>query len=350
MERLAERSRPTASTSEPERKDADSRKPSPALGRFPRAQHWFAAAAAALFVAGLFVRLTVADRVIGTSTIYYATPWSILAALAGIRAWHERRLRNDRAAFGWILTMILCGVTWVNCAWYSRAQRVTGETVRVVTWNMAHGNRGLAGIVHSLAELDPDIAILIEADPKKTNVRAIFEREFPDRHVSMLGGGIVLVSRWPSGESVPYHVGEMDVESRIRQIPVETPYGEWIVFSVDLGSNPYYLRQASIRELSRLIERVGDKPVIVAGDFNTPLDSVHFQWLRDIGLTELFEASGSGYLPTWPTPIPVLSLDQIWVSRHLRPVRCVREWDARSDHAGVVGTVVAPSLESLGHR
>ena len=120
------------------------------------------------------------------------------------------------------------------------------------------------------------------------------------------------------------------------------------MFCVDLGSSPFYLRAASIRELARLVERVGDQPVIVAGDFNTPLDSVHYQWLRDIGLSELFEASGSGYLPTWPTPIPVLSLDQIWVRRTLKPLACVREWDRHSDHAGVIGTIAPPPQEVNG--
>lgn len=350
MERLAESPCSTVASPAPANETVVSAVDQSRTGWFWRTRKSVANVAAMLFVAGLLIRLTVADRVLVASTIYYATPWSILAALAGIRAIYERSRRNPRASLGWMLAAAACGGTWLGATWHSRGQRVSGETVRIVTWNMAHGGRGLPGIVHALAEEDPDIAILVEADPRRTNVRAIFEKEFPDRHVSLLGGGIVLVSRWPSGESLPYHVGEPEVESRIRQIPVETPWGEWMVFCVDLGSSPFYLREASLRELSRLIERVGDTPVIVAGDFNTPLDSVHYQWFRDLGLTELFEASGSGYLPTWPTPIPVLSLDQIWVSQALKPVLCVREWDRHSDHAGVVGTVVAPAGERLGTR
>jgi endonuclease/exonuclease/phosphatase family metal-dependent hydrolase len=220
---------------------------------------------------------------------------------------------------------------------------LTSETgIKVVTWNMAHGFHGFEGMVHDLAALNPDIAVAIEADPKDTDTRPIFQKAFPDHHVTIMGGGIVLVSRWPAGETRPYHVGDPSQDSRIREVDVETPYGTWTVFGVDLASSPYYSRHRTYEELAAHIAARSDRPVIVAGDFNTPVDSVHYEHFRKLGLKELFLTAGQGYLPTWPAPTPVLSLDQIWVNDKLKPVECHREWSWHSDHAGAVGTVAAP--------
>jgi endonuclease/exonuclease/phosphatase (EEP) superfamily protein YafD len=298
---------------------------------------WLPSLAAAMFLIGLAIRLTVGDRLLVASTIYYATPWSILAALAFIKAWYERRRIIPFRA--WLAASGICGLLWLSGSLYSRTQTATGPTVRVIQWNMAHGNRGLPGLVDRLAELDPDIAILIEADPQRLDVRAVFEGAFPDRHVTMMGGGIALVSRWPAGESIPFHVGYAANDARIREIDVQTPYGPWTVFAVDLDSNPFYLREKAIRELAELVDRRNDRPVIVAGDFNTPLDSAFYDDFRALGLQEIFQSAGTGYLHTWPVPLPVLSLDQVWVNARLKPISCERKWAWRSDHAAVIGTV-----------
>jgi endonuclease/exonuclease/phosphatase (EEP) superfamily protein YafD len=207
---------------------------------------------------------------------------------------------------------------------------------------VAHGKHGFPQAIAALAEMEPDLAIVVEADPKEMNVegiRSTFRTAFPEHQVSTLGGGLVLVSRWPSGRSHPYQIGEKESECRVREIDVQTPHGTWTVFAIDFGSNPLYDRGPAYSELAKLIERRNDHPVIVAGDFNTPLDSTHYQHFRDLSLREAFLTAGSGYLPTWPLPLPVMSLDQLWMNEHLTPVRCDREWSIRSDHAAVVGRV-----------
>lgn len=296
---------------------------------------WLAACAASLFWIGLLVRLTIADRFEGANTLFYALPWSILAALAVTVACCERRRPQKRRR--WLIGGLLCGIVWLYGAWYARAGVTTEPTVRVVLWNMAHGKRGFSGAAAALAEMKPDIAILIEADPKKGKIRETLQEHFPDHKVSLLGAGIVLVSRWSSGVSTPYQVGDEERECRIREIDIETPLGEWTLFGVDFGSSPFYDRGPAYEDLARYIARRNDRPVIVAGDFNTPLDSVHYQRFRDLGLREAFETAGTGYKPTWPLPLPVLSLDQIWVSDQIQPVNANREWSIRSDHAAVIG-------------
>jgi hypothetical protein len=283
--------------------------------------------------------LTVVDRIVGLSTLFYATPWSVLGGLAAIVVILERKRGRRRAALYWVAPALICGVVWVASAWYGRANAVPPDAARVIVWNIAHGKHGFRQAVVALAEMKPDIAIVIEGDPADQDIRGTFQQAFPDHQVSLLGGGIVLVSRWPSGESSPYQVGDAETECRVREIDIQTPSGTWTVFGIDLGSNPLYDRGPAFRELARLIERRSDHPVIIAGDFNTPLDSVHYEEFRDLGLREAFQTAGDGYLPTWPLPLPVLSLDQLWMNEHLTPIRCERLWRIRSDHAAVVGFI-----------
>jgi vancomycin resistance protein VanJ len=295
-------------------------------------------AAIALFCLGLLVRLTVRDRILVANTIYYATPWSVLCALGIVSAfWTKSRLRR-RWATAIAMTALACGAMWVWSAWLFRAAPSDGNGIRVMTWNLSHGRWGLAGLAAEAARLNPDLGVFIEADPSRLDVRAIMKAAFPKHHVFLLGGGIVLVSRWPGGEARAYQIGSGEVESRIREIDLATPGGIWTVFSCDISSNTLYQREPHFRELASRIAGCPN-PVLIAGDFNTPLDSVHLDHLRALGLVEAFETGGSGYLPTWPVPLPVLSLDQIWMSTQFQPVHCVRRWHWRTDHAAVIATI-----------
>jgi endonuclease/exonuclease/phosphatase (EEP) superfamily protein YafD len=284
-------------------------------------------------------RLTVRDCVLVANTIFYATPWSVLCVLGVLSSlW----LRSRSVGRWWIrgvaITAAACGGMWMWSAWSFRSVPGDMSGVRVVTWNLSHGKWGLEGLAAAAATLKPDLAVFVEADPSRKDVRAIFKAAFPEHHVFLLGGGIVLVSRWPGGEARAYQIGSEDVESRIREIELETPWGTWTIFGCDIASNTLYQREPHFRELASQIAKF-PHPVIMAGDFNTPLDSMHLDKLRSLGLTEAFESSGSGYLPTWPVPVPVLSLDQIWMSKDFKPVHCVRQWNWRTDHAAVIATI-----------
>jgi vancomycin resistance protein VanJ len=322
--------------------------PAPPADRIPQRRWRRAVTYACLGMAltGLVIRLTVRDRFLIGNTIYYATPWSVLCVLMLVAA---RGLRNAprqrQIRTGLRVLALACAVAWAATAWSVTPTSSHPGALRIVTWNLAHGRWGLKGLAAAVAELKPDIAILVEADPSRMDVRAIFHEAFPEYHVAILGSGIVVVSRWPGGEARAYQMGGEKAESRIREIDLATPWGSWTVFACDMASNTLYQREPHFSELAA---RIGQRtnPVIVAGDFNTPLDSIQFDQFRKLGLKESFETAGSGYLPTWPVPCPVLSLDQIWVSSALRPVCCVREWNWRTDHAASVATVMVPEDQS----
>lgn len=51
--------------------------------------------------------------------------------------------------------------------------------------------------------------------------------------------------------------------------------------------------------------------------------------------TQAFEEVGPGWPGTWPSPLTVMDLDQVWVNRHVRVRRCELDHTRRSDHAAI---------------
>jgi endonuclease/exonuclease/phosphatase (EEP) superfamily protein YafD len=108
-------------------------------------------------------------------------------------------------------------------------------------------------------------------------------------------------------------------------------------FEIRLREN----RSRAFAQLDELIAAHRDEPLIVMGDFNTPRESVHFDsWRRE--MREPFATAGHGFAETWPIPLPVLALDQMWLGGRWRAVHCELGWSLQSDHRAIITDLVAP--------
>lgn len=108
---------------------------------------------------------------------------------------------------------------------------------------------------------------------------------------------------------------------------------------VDFSPSPTRTRRVPFEKLYPLIEKYADKRLILAGDFNTPADSVYFDPVR-AKLKNAFETAGRGNADTWPSLLPVLAIDQVWLSPGLRAVACKNRSSIYSDHCMVVTDIV----------
>jgi endonuclease/exonuclease/phosphatase (EEP) superfamily protein YafD len=161
----------------------------------------------------------------------------------------------------------------------------------------------------------------------------------------MLGGGVVCLTKERPGEGIAVR---LPVQGQYRRLDVVAADQRLTLFIVDMRSNPFVSRRECLLQLAEDADALGDRPLVVVGDFNTPSDSAHFDPLR-IGHRHAFEASGSGYSATWPVPLPVLCLDHIWINRWVDVSKCRHDWSSASDHRPVLAelTVVpASSTES----
>jgi endonuclease/exonuclease/phosphatase family metal-dependent hydrolase len=231
-------------------------------------------------------------------------------------------------------------------------------TIRFLTWNV-HGCVGRDGVcdpdrVASVLEAaQPDISALQEIDNRtRAAARDPFSyfgelfgwKTVSARTLTAKDGhyGHIVLSRWPI-ESL----GEIDLSVRWREPrkaivgAIASPRGRIVVIAAHLGLLPYERR----RQFARLRERIaaiGERPLVVLGDFN----DFPGRGLAERSLCPPLDATPE--LPTYPSRLPLLPLDRIWISKPLELVTIVTLRDAQrvSDHLPLIASLRLPQAAS----
>lgn len=283
-------------------------------------------------MAAVIVRCTVLDRLHGYLLLYYLTPWPAIAVGAGVCAtyWFRRGCRFIAALL--VLLSLTTAFAWLAHDWQWRPDtRARGE-LRIVHWNVDRPDRRQPGTMRWLAAQDADIIAIAEREPKKKDTIERWQTGFPGYRLVPARGETLCLVR---GEVLSVVENEIhSYKSYGTSIRVRVRGREITVLQVDINGTPWVSRSEALGQLLAVVQRHRGENLILVGDFNTPLDSVFIAPFRQ-EMTNAFEAAGSGCAATWPMPFPVLSLDQIWTSPSLRPVRCEHLGSWRSDHRAV---------------
>ena len=299
----------------------------------------------ALIVAGgVALRVTVKDGFAPLAPAFYALSVPVLvtlgvaAAVCTVMACGVR-LTFKRLALGLSLAL----VAGLYAAVFLFQDATFDDRPRVMTWNAAHGTFGWEGVADALAANDPTLAVLIESgdEPEEGEASAsvggtaaFWRGRFPDHFLARPGAGLTVLSRGPLGRS---ELVELTGGGTAAVVRAKLSGERVFVVAVDLPATPTADRGAPLRELAELVEGLAEgRPVILAGDFNTPPDSVHFAPLRRAGFHQAFERHGSGYAATWPVPAPALHLDHVWLSAGFDVGEAWHGWTAHSDHRPVL--------------
>jgi vancomycin resistance protein VanJ len=222
--------------------------------------------------------------------------------------------------------------------------RAAGSNLRVITLNCAIGNRLAAAEVATFA---PDI-VLLQESPGRSEVEKLARRLFGADAGVAYGVDASLIAR---GRVVP---GELptDLRGYFVHARVTFPTGPVIevvstrlvpaVFRADLWSPDCWREQAENRRRRReqvraIAQRIGSSalPVIVGGDFNAPQGDAVFQLLRPT-FHDSFAEGGVGWGNTIINDLPVLRIDQIWVSDAFHARAVVARRTRYSDHRMVI--------------
>jgi len=98
-------------------------------------------------------------------------------------------------------------------------------------------------------------------------------------------------------------------------------------------------RQLLTRQLRQIVTALPhSKSLIVAGDFNAPQGDKIFTYLPAT-LYDTFAASGKGLGNTLLNDIPVLRIDQIWVSPEFVTIQSFARKTGASDHRMVISDI-----------
>ncbi|MEN6627955.1 MAG: endonuclease/exonuclease/phosphatase family protein [Candidatus Sumerlaeia bacterium] len=273
---------------------------------------------------GLLVRLTVRDRVPVVSVFYYALPAVVQAALVIVAGASWGLRRKWRLAAPCAIGAAALLAWWHHGVFYANAATPAAGP-RIVFWNIARGAMGVDAIVARIRREDPDVIAFAEA--ARVDNTGFWARQFPGYCVSNCHGGLIVIARGTiSGEQYK----RFD-NARCLTVRIETAGLTFRLAVADVMSNPLQSRGVPLGQLYEFSTAWPDAPLVVVGDFNTPADSVFFDSWRE-KMNHGFEQAGQGCFASWPIPLPVIAIDQVWVGRALKCGYCrlISTW--LSDH------------------
>lgn len=295
------------------------------------------AAAVVVWGVGTLLLVTVQDAVPVLSGVYYALPIPVLAFAGGIACVASLRWAKDcRITAACLLLLEMQLIVWGGQVFHGSGVEPSIDSMRFVFWNVCRGNFGYDAAARELAGSDADIIALVEAT-EQAEYADFWTSRIPGYSARRLGSGMMILCR---GEILAVQPGNVTVSEepeavcRYRVISLRVDGIEMRVLLVDVKSDPLMFRKPAFERLAKLAGELSDQPLIVAADFNTPINSVWVDLLRR-PLTNSFEAAGDGYRETWPTFFPVLCLDQVWANGQVLWQRSRNGWSLRSDHRSV---------------
>lgn len=332
----------------------------------------------ALLIAWLLLRL-VGESWWVTIVGLYAPPVGFLfpapLVIAVAWAWAPRRILLLQAFSLLFAIFALMGLHLGSVGTESVSD---ASAIRLVSYNIDVGSRGVPNIVAQVQKLNPNLVLLQEAEG---DLAAELTAAFPGWHTDFRGQFFV-ASRFPltsvyEPPPLHYQAGEGgaaqagDGGAHFVRYTIATPLGLVDVFTVHTTSPREGLEdmrgQGFLHELraghflfgqgvDRLVfntyrrgrqvqglaaaARASARPVIIAGDTNLPGLSRIFR--KNLGdFDDAFAAAGRGFGYTYPSRLPSMRIDRILTNGKLRAVD-FRIGDTRaSDHFCVGATITA---------
>jgi endonuclease/exonuclease/phosphatase family metal-dependent hydrolase len=233
-----------------------------------------------------------------------------------------------------------------------------GGPLRVATYNILAGERGLKGLADTLSLLDADLIALEEVDvgtrrsgraDQATRLAATLKlRHVFIPHFDYQGGqfGLALLSKHPISRVQRVRVkgirlSVLDATVRLPGATVRVIVVHFTVtFPFRSDAEQSLTDAARLREAEAALALVKATkgPVLVLGDMNDDTGSPPYELFRPL-MQDSCEVSGAGLAKTWNSALPVTRIDYVWASRHFKVLGCRTEPSTASDHLPVVATL-----------
>lgn len=291
------------------------------------------------------------DRWWFATLLLYGPRWLALLPLAGFvlaAAWYRRWTLSLTIALQMLLGFQFLGLNVPWPAFGSEAQ--AGYAVRVLTCNV-HFDELDVGAMHELVrQIKPDIVALQGFSP--SNHASLFAKE---TWQIKLAGHLCLASRYPIVVEEELRDSDFEIEdSGAARYFIATPRGVVCVANLHLASPRdgleeiiqshgassgrlvanIALRRRQSEKASRWLKAIPG-PVLIAGDFNTVLESRIYQDLWS-GYCNAFTSAGTGIGNTHFTRKTAVRIDHLLAGPGWYCVRCWVEAFVGSSHRPLV--------------
>ena len=275
----------------------------------------------------LIVHIFLKDRFFISYVLFYATPLPVIVCFSSFCAYSHRKSKKTLIALS-ILTLAL-GFFWISSSYsFNKPVEQSGKNIKILFWNTARIKKHPSDtLVKLLNQSSADFIGLVEAGNLTEESISEYRKRLTGYTIKNLPGGMLCMVK---GNVQTTTYGKFPNRTRYNLLEVEINKNAYHIMIVDIGSNPFFSKADSFKEI---ITALPDKEhTIIMGDFNTPYNSVFFQFFKD-NYYHAFKEAGTGFAATWCFGIPILQIDHIWVSRDLKPTVLKKNYHLISDHA-----------------
>ena len=240
------------------------------------------------------------------------------------------------------LILVAFNSIWIVPWYLPQMQQSSGNSIRVLTFNINTQNDRWNEIANVILAVDPDVAVIIESSiESKEQLSQRLDRVLPFIYRTT-GGGLTIFSQFPliSPQSKTFNSGtilvtSLQIDSRIINLVAAHPI-------VPIKPDLFHRRNASLAEITTYLQQQ-PKPLIFLGDLNLTLWSPYYSRLISRTLlhnTRLgfgiepswIEAATYVHYPNWVTTLVQIPIDHIFVSRDFKVVDTQTAKAANSDH------------------
>ena len=219
-------------------------------------------------------------------------------------------------------------------------------TLRVITLNCGGGH---ADALAETLPLDPDI-LLLQEPPSRPETEQFCKHLFGttgsllyDVDTAILArGNLTNVRRSRSPVFFSHAIADIPGFDPMELVSLRLATGhvQLNLWNPDCWTTHYRWRIRQLAQMREIAAELPDQaPLLVAGDFNAPQQDRIFS-LLPVGMQDAFAVAGKGIGNTILNEIPVLRIDQIWVSSHFQVVQSFARRTRASDHRLVVADLV----------
>jgi len=315
--------------------------------------------AAATILALALMSLT-GDRWWPGTLFLFGPRWMLvlpLVPLLPLALWRSPRLLIPLLLAGTIVFGSFMGLQWS----FSKLKGTNGQMLRVLTCNIQTGSFDAKALSQLILEKNIDLVALQECPPS-------IQLDLPPEWLKIQAGIIAILSRHPIQAHEPVmapHPPHVWQRHSLLPCTVTTPKGKIFFSSVYLPSPRYGLQhildrktglnpkkaellfsetdnRQNVSELVRNSLNIQEFPLIIAGDFNMPIESHIYQtyWSK---LNNAFTQTGRGYGWTYRDAaygIPIdIRIDHILTGNGAHPIQCYVGPDIGSDHRPVIADI-----------
>lgn len=273
----------------------------------------------------LLIHFILKDRFFPLSIIFYGSPLIVIIGTTlflVILFFRRKKYRYTLLAVSALLIFI-----WFNNYYYQTNTINQENTSKILYWNLAKKKQlPVSYILDKTNIYEPEILAFVEAPEKTLKNLGTLKNALPKYNFKILKGAMLVASK---GEIKLIKLEYVDDSHKANLIEIKSNSKTIKFILTDLTANLLVNKKKPMTFISNFAKN--EAVDFIAGDFNTPYESIYFNAFKND--FNSFHKYNNGSTATWPLGIPLLELDHIWLSKKHQPIQLHKFYSKASDHA-----------------